>query len=283
MAAPTAGSMAALAPGGMAQLELALLLDALYHGFGHDYRGHDRVMVADRLRALIDARSLASMSALQERLLRDDGVARDVVRALAAAPAGLFDDPAETRELRALLAGLHASEAPKIWLSGCTSAAEAWTLAIVLAGEGLGARTQVFATCADDALTQDMRNARMPAAALAHSQERYRLGGGAGALADFFEIDGELARPRPQLRERITWATYSLVTDASFNEFDAILGNRALPGFGAALRQRALNLFYDSLVRLGVLALDRQMAPADAHASSYQAIGAQGHWYKRVA
>jgi chemotaxis protein methyltransferase CheR len=42
-------------------------------------------------------------------------------------------------------------------------------------------------------------------------------------------------------------------------------------------------LFHDSLARFGVLAVDRQLAPGDAHAACYQAIGTQQHWYKRVA
>lgn len=264
-------------------LEIALLLEALYQRFGHDYRGHDRDVVRRKLRVLLEARALATVSALQEQLLHEDGVALILVRALAVAPAGLFDDPAFARELRAMLAGLHASALPKVWLAECTSAAEAWALAIMLAEENLDGRTDIFATCASEALLTDMRDASVPAAAVAQWQHLYYEGGGKGNLMDFFEVESGHARLRAQLRERITWAEYSLVTDASFNEFQAILCSRALPDFGPVLRQRALSVFHDSLARFGVLAIDRQLAPADAHATSYQAIGAQRHWYKRIA
>jgi hypothetical protein len=60
---------------------------------------------------------------------------------------------------------------------------------------------------------------------------------------------------KAHLNSRITWAQYNLVTDASFNEFQMILGHRALPDFGPSLRKRVLQLFDDSLAPFGMLAL----------------------------
>jgi chemotaxis protein methyltransferase CheR len=48
------------------------------------------------------------------------------------------------------------------------------------------------------------------------------------------------------------------------------------------LRQRVLRLFHDSLARFGVLCLDKPLSVSDAHAGSYQAIGGERPWYKRV-
>jgi chemotaxis protein methyltransferase CheR len=266
------------------QLEVDLLLEALYQRFGHDYRAHDSATVQRKVRMLVDARALATVSALQEQLLHQDGVAQALLRALAVEPVGLFDDPAFARELRSVLApSLHASPLPKIWLAECAAATEAWALAIVLAEQQLDARTEIFATVANEELMLEMRDATVPDHAVAAWQDTYRQGGGTGDLAQFFEFADGRARLRAQLRERITWAQYSLVTDASFNEFQAIVCSRALADFGPALRQRALRLFHDSLARFGVLALDRQLLPGDAHAGCYQAFGAQRHWYKRVA
>lgn len=274
----------ALAQPDCRHLELNLLLEALYRRFGHDFRAYDLQVVHARLQPVMDARRLGTISALQEQLLHRDGVLQELLRALATEPVGLFDDPAFARELRSVLAAsLHASAVPKIWLAECAGAAEAWALAIVLAEQKLDARTEIFATVANDTLLAEMRDATVPAHAVAAWQDLYEQGGGTGDLAAWFEFTHDRARLRASLRERITWAQYSLVTDASFNEFQAIICSRALPDFGPALRQRALALFHDSLARFGVLAIDRQLAPGDAFAGSYQPIGAQRHWYKRVA
>jgi chemotaxis protein methyltransferase CheR len=264
-------------------LEIDLLLEALYQRFGHDFRAYDRVSVARKVHGLMAARALATVSGLQERLLHEAGVAQELLRVLAVEPVGLFDDPAFARELRTVLAAsLHASAVPKIWLAECAGAAEAWALAIVLAEQQLDARTEIFATVNNEELMAEMRDATVPAATLAAWQSVYEAGGGSGDVALFFDVAEGRARLRAQLRERITWAQYSLATDASFNEFQAIICSRALLDFGPTLRQRALRLFHDSLARFGVLAIDQRLASGDAHAASYQPVGVQRHWYKRV-
>ncbi|WP_332876983.1 CheR family methyltransferase [Massilia sp. S19_KUP03_FR1] len=272
----------------IAALETALLLEAVFQRFGHDYRAHDQATIARKLRVLMEARALGTVSALQEQVLHSDGVAQQLLRALAVEPEGPFDDPAFVRELRSVLAAsLHASPLPKIWLAECGAATEAWALAIVLAEQQLDARAEIYATVADEARLLEMREATVPEHAVVQWHHLYRQGGGSGNLAEFFEFaDGRArlrAQLRAQLRARIVWFHYSLVTDASFNEFQAIVCSSILPTLGPAMRQRALGLFHDSLARFGVLAIDGQLLPGDAHAHCYQAIGAQRNWYKRVA
>jgi chemotaxis protein methyltransferase CheR len=49
------------------------------------------------------------------------------------------------------------------------------------------------------------------------------------------------------------------------------------------LRQRVLRLFHDSLALFGVLGIDRELAPPDAFAASYQPVVPGHPWYKRIA
>ena len=132
------------------------------------------------------------------------------------------------------------------------------------------------------ALSAEVRDATLDAATLPALQENYLQAGGAGRLADYFEVHDGRATLLPRLRGRITWAGYNLVTDASFNEFDAIVCCRALADFGPLLRQRVLRLFHDSLSRFGVLGIDRELAPGDAHAGAYKPLLPDLPWYRRV-
>lgn len=265
------------------ELELELLLEAVYQRFGVDFRGYARPRLRDKLAALLRARQLATISSLQERVLHEAGVADELVRTLAVPQAELFDLPEDTRRLRTALGdSLRPTALPRVWLAEPAGVAEAWTLAILLAEEKLYGRTEVFATVASDELLFEVRNAALPVAQLAQSQAQYQASGGTGRLSDYFEVANGEARLLPRLRERITWAQYSLVTDASFNEFHGIICRRALPDFGPLLRQRVLRLFRDSLSLFGVLGLDRELAAADAGAADYQRLFEDGGWYKRV-
>lgn len=265
------------------ELEVELLLEALYQRFGVDFRGYGRDQLRARLLALVAERELSTLSRLQERVLHEAGVAQDVVRALGVPPAPLFDLPEDTRRLRTALGdSLRPTALPKVWLAEPAGVAEAWTLAILLAEEKLYGRTEVFATVGSDELLAQMRAAWIPEAELAASQAQYEASGGSGRLADYFDVSNGEARLLPRLRERITWAQYSLVTDASFNEFHGIICRRALPDFGPLLRQRVLRLFRDSLSLFGVLGLDRELAGTDAGVEDYQPLFDNGGWYKRV-
>lgn len=265
-------------------LEIELLLEALFQQFGADFRGYDRSPLRRKLQSVMRARALHTVSSLQERVLHEPGAATGLLRALAPAPAGLFDDPEYARQLRIVLsASLRASAVPKVWLAECAGIGEAWSLAILLAEEQLNARTEIYATIANEELLGEVSNASFPAQRLVQFQESYMRSGGNGDVAGYFDLSDGTATLVPQLRSRITWAQYSLVTDASFNEFEAIICRGALSDLGPLLRQRVLRLFHDSLARFGILGIDRELSPSDTLAASYQAVFPRLPWYKRIA
>jgi chemotaxis protein methyltransferase CheR len=269
------------------ELETELLLEAVFQRFGHDFRAYDRAALRHRLNRAMRAGGAATLSGLQEKALHDAAAASTLLRALSPAPVPLFDCVAHAARLRAVLApSLRGWPVPRVWLAECAGVGEAWTLAIVLAEEGVLGQLDIHATLANEELVTEMQEARLPLTALEQARARHAASGGRGDLLAFFDIedgaDGQCARLRAGLRRRITWSQYSLVTDASFNEFQAILCCHALGDFGPVLRQRALRLFHDSLARFGVLCLDRQLSVADAYAGTYQAIEGERPWYKRV-
>ena len=291
------------------ELELDLLAEALFQRYGYDFRGHERAALRRKRRGVMQQRSLRTLSALQGQVLHDPGAASAVLRALHVPPAAMFDDAEEVRLLRqASAACLHGAALPKVWLADCAGAEQAWTMAVLLAEQGLLARTELHCTVASDELLTEAQDASIPLERLAQYQASYDrarssaaaeasgtpgttasagfgagTGPGSGRLADYFQILGQRAVLLPQLRSRITWAQYNLVTDASFNEFNLIVCRRALPDFGPLLRQRVLQLFHASLAPFGVLALDRQFDESEALAAFYRPLLPLQPWYKRIA
>jgi chemotaxis protein methyltransferase CheR len=274
----------AVETGATEELEIELLLEALFQRYGFDFRAYDRPAVRRKLHAVMRARGLATVSSLQDRVLHDAGAGAALLRAFSVAPARLFDDPEQARELRIVLAScLHASAVPKVWLAECAGAEEAWSLAILLAEERLHSRTEIHATVANEELLAEAAEGALPLDRMEEYHENYLKSGGAGRLSDYFDIKGRRAVLLPHLRTRITWAQYNLVTDASFNEFQMIVCRRALPDFGPLLRQRVLQLFHDSLARFGALCIDREFDAGDQLAAGYQQIFPHQPWYKRIA
>jgi chemotaxis protein methyltransferase CheR len=265
-------------------IEIDLLLEGVFRHFGHDFRGYQRTPLKRRLHGLMQANGLTTVSALQDRVMHDKAAGEALLRALSMYPTAMFDDPEYCRALRQVLGSwLRSCPAPKMWIAECTSAEDAYTLAILLEEEELYQKTQIFATGANESLVQEASAGSFALERLGEYGENYRRSGGKQSLSDYCrEVDGR-AVFLPQISNNITWAQYNLATDASFNEFEVIICRSVLPDFGASLRRRTFRLFDESLSRFGMLSVD---APDDLDvapfSTRYKAISRQQGLYRRI-
>jgi chemotaxis protein methyltransferase CheR len=265
------------------ELETELLLEALFQRFGYEFRGYDRTYLRAGWATPCARAARPPCPGCRKRYCTTRPPRPRCCARWRPSPSTCSTASGHTQRLRTVLApALRAWPVPRVWLAECAGVGEAWGLAIVLAEEGVLGKLDIHATLANEDLVAEMQDAWLPVAELDAAQTRYAASGGHAALSMYFEVRDGQARLQPQLRRRITWSQYSLVTDASFNEFQAILCCGALSDFGPVLRQRVLRLFHDSLARFGVLCLDRPLAMSDSYAGTYQAIEGDRPWYKRV-
>lgn len=265
------------------ELEIELLLEAVFQRYGYDYRGYDRQAVRRKLHGLMRERGLSSVSMLQDRVLHESGASQALLRAMSVAPVGMFDDPEHMRQLRSVISScLPASAMPRIWLAECAGAQEAWSLAILLADEGLIDRTEIYVTAANEDVLVAALDEGIAPESFDEYQARYEQSGGSGNLRDYFELDQGRLALASRLRQRISWAQYNLVTDASFNEFELIVCRRALADFGPVLRSRVLRLFHDSLSHFGVLCTDRAFEASEPLGASFHPSPSHYGCYKRA-
>ncbi|HEY0846432.1 MAG TPA: CheR family methyltransferase [Noviherbaspirillum sp.] len=266
-------------------LEIDLLLEAVFRRYGHDYRRYRRAPIRDRLRAVMRNAGLQTVSALQDRVIHDPASARALLRALSERPVGLFEDADYFHALRAAMVPLLRSyPSSRVWVAECVSAEDVGALSIVLAEEQLHDKTQIFATAESEVLLEEARSGCFPRERLAEYEENYRRSGGKESLAAYCVQEDGSAAFSGQLRSNITWAQHSLATDASFNEFQLILCRRALSDYGDGLRRQVLQLFYDSMSYFGVLSVN-----GGAHVNAapfvgrYAPIAEEQGLYRRVA
>ena len=268
------------------RLETDLLLEGLYQVHGADFRGFVRASLMRRLRAVMHAEGLPTISALQNHILRARVHAEELVRALSLRPAGLFEDPLGMQALRAVLGPLLRSyPLPKIWIAESTSAEDVFALVILLIEEGLYDKTLIFVTAAEETLLAETRLGVIDAARFAQYEADYQRSGGTRSLNDYgtHQNDGQFAFASA-LRSNLIWAQYNLATDRSFNEFQLIICQRVLPEFGPLLRRRSLHLFADSLSPFSILSVD---VPDDLDSAPmalrFQAVVRERGLYRRMA
>jgi chemotaxis protein methyltransferase CheR len=145
----------------------------------------------------------------------------------------------------------------RIWMVGCATGEEVYSLAITLEEEGVLHRASIYATDLNEDTLAVARTGAYPLDRVQTYEDAYASAGGGGKLSDHYNVSGRSARFHRTLQSNVTWARHNLVSDASFNQFHLIICANVLIYFRPSLQERAHRLFFDSLVRSGFLALGK--------------------------
>jgi chemotaxis protein methyltransferase CheR len=276
-------SLSMVSSGPLENLEITLLLEAIFHRYGDDFRNHQREIIRRKLRDFMYTHDIPTISVLQHLVLHDNSYIDALLRALDAHDAGLFDHPDHIVELRKIIVPwLRSCPAPKIWISDCSLAEDAYELAIVLMEEELLHKTLIFATGTNATLLSEAREGKFPLAKLAQYEKNYLRAGGARSLNNYYKQENDTAVFHPELGRNITWVQYNVGTDASFNEFELIICRGGLSEYTARLRRRALKLFHESLPPFGILSIvDTDFTELMPYILHYTAISPKQGLYRK--
>lgn len=237
------------------QIETGILLETVWQCFGEDYRHKPRPAVMASLRRAMQRHGAATLTGLLEKLLHEQGIAREVLHALTADAAMMFGDSWYQKEVREALGPQLASFAlPRIWISECGSPESLLSLLLMLEEEGLRARSTVYATHGSPRVLEQLRQGCIDGARLAEYEELYRRAGGRFALTRYGALEGGQFRFSSELLSGVVLAEYNIRTDTSFNEFEWIEARESLADLDGASRKRALTLYHHSLYHFGLLA-----------------------------
>ncbi len=266
------------------EAEIDGLMAELHHSTGHDFRGYARGSRRRRLKAFLCREGLSSIAELGRLLRADPTAAQRLVRTMSVAATAMFRDPPVHAALRRLvLPHLATYPSVRVWVAGCASGEEAWSMAILLHEAGLARRSRIYATDLDPQLIERARAGIFPLAAMRDHTRSYLAAGGRRDFAGYYTAAHGRARFDPGLAGNLLFAQHNLATDGVFNEFQLILCRNVLLYFDHALRHRAVELFRASLPHLGVLCLGahERLDPEDA-AAGFTVLDEAARLYRRV-
>ncbi len=257
------------------EIEMRLLLEAISLRYGYDFREYASGPLRRSISASMSAEGVSTMSAYQDRLLRDASCMQRLLTTVGVSVTSMFREADTWQCLRQeIVPVLRTYPALRIWSVGCATGEEVYSLAIALEEEGLYERSSIYATDMNEDTLAIARVGTCPLERLRTYEHDYLRAGGHSSLSNFFTSAGHVGRLKRDLLRNVTWAQHNLVTDASFNDFHLIVCRNVLIYFRPALQKRAHHLFYKSLVRSGYLALGQRESLVFAPESSrYQPVG----------
>jgi chemotaxis protein methyltransferase CheR len=256
---------------GVEDIEIQLLLEALYQRYHYDFRRYASASIKRRLTQARERLNLSSFSALQDSLLHDPSTLPKLLDYLTVQVSEMFRDPSYFRALREqVLPHLSTYPSLKVWVAGCSTGEELYSLAVLFREEGLHRRTLFYATDINPAALRAAEAGVYTMDRIRRFTQNHQKAGARSSLSDYYTADYGRAVFDKSLRSQTVFSDHSLVTDAVFAEMHLISCRNVLIYFDRGLQDRAVGLFRDSLARKGFLGLgSKESLRLSSHAGAF--------------
>jgi chemotaxis protein methyltransferase CheR len=265
-------------------LELQLLLEGVYRQYGFDFREYAPASLKRRVWRRVQAERAGTIAGLLALVLHDADVMERLLLDLSINVTSMFRDPTFYAAFREqVIPALRTYPFTRIWVAGCSTGEEVYSLAIVLQEEGIYDRARIYATDINEAVLGRARDGVFPIEKMQEYTENYIRAGGKRSFSEYYLAKYEGALFDRSLTENVVWAPHNLVQDRSFNTFNTILCRNVMIYFDRALQTRVHQLFYDSLEHLGILALGhKESIRFTGIEGAYEELDAQEKLYRKV-
>lgn len=264
-------------------IELRLLLDAIYLKYHYDFRGYAGASLKRRLRTALGRFGCATLSQLQDKVLNEPATFPLLLDFLTVQVSEMFRDPAYFRALREQVVPLlRTYPSLRVWVAGCSTGEEAYSLAILLREEGLLERSLIYATDINGQALQRAEAGVYELERIAGFTENHRRSGGQTSLSDYYTAAYGRAVFDKSLRKNMVFSDHSLATDSVFAEVQLVSCRNVLIYFNRELQDRSVGLFRESLCRRGFLGIgSKESLRFSLHAEAFDELAPAERVYQK--
>ena len=194
----------------------------------------------------------------------------------------MFRDPEFYKSLRTdILPKLGTYPFIRIWIAGCSTGEEAYSVSIMLKELNLLKKSLIYATDINPVVLEKASTAMFPLSKMKQYSENYIAAGGSENFSQYYSANYSLAKLNDDLKSKIIFSTHNLVSDNSFNEFQLILCRNVLIYFDRDLQVKVFDLFDNSLENLGYIGLGTKETLDFSHISKkYKKLDSKKIWRK---
>ena len=237
-------------------IELNLMMDAMYQRYGYDFRHYARSSVERRAKQFCTKSGYNHVSELIPLLLNDESFFQKLVKEFSITVTELFRDPLVYKKItETVFPKLKTYPHFRVWHAGCATGEEVYSLAILLKEHGLYDQARIYATDFNDEALEVARQGLYKIENVKQFTVNYQKAGGTHSFSEYYMAKYDSISIDKSLKKNITFANHNLVTDGIFGEMHLVLCRNVLIYFDKVLQKRVLNLICESLVNGGFLCL----------------------------
>jgi len=268
---------------GLERIELLLLLEGIYLHYGYDFRNYSFQYIRRRVWNRIRSEGLGSISALQEKVLRERAMMDRLSIDFSINVTEMFRNPSFFLVFRQkVVPMLRSLPGIRIWHAGCSTGEEVYSMAILLHEEGLYEKSTIYGTDLSGNVLDKASKGIFPIDKMQLYSKNYMQSGGKRAFSEYYVVEEKGVSFHSFLAENIEYFQHNLATDHSFNEFHVIICRNVLIYFNDVLQQRVLHLFRESLVPSGFLGLGgKEFIPNNLQHGSFVELDPQEKIYRK--
>ncbi|HKG08491.1 MAG TPA: protein-glutamate O-methyltransferase CheR [Pedobacter sp.] len=262
--------------------QVEILLSDLLEQYGYDFTGYSRASLKRRIIRLYTLDKAVSFGEFRYRVNNDNTYFKRFVEQITVNVTEMFRDPVFFKRLREeVLPKLGTYPLIRIWLAGCSTGEEAYSISIILKELNLLHKSLIYATDINPVVLERAAQSMFGLSYMKQYSENYILSGGTRDFSIYYTANYSLAKFDDDLKSKIIFSTHNLVSDHSFNEFQLIMCRNVLIYFDRDLQQKVFDLFDESLEDLGYLALGtKETINFSKFARKYKRLDTEKIWRK---
>ena len=221
-----------------------------------DFRQYKESTISRRIHRRMIARGIDGISDYVDLCRKSTEEVDALYRDLLISVTSFFRDPQQFEALAETLRERFKEHEPsslRVWVPGCATGEEAYSIAIIIA-EALGGiekvdknRLQIFATDIDDRALEIGRKGIYPSAAINDIPRPF--------LQSYFDLMGDHMVVKPRLKNLVMFTHHNVFQDAPFISLDLVSIRNVLIYFNSKLQERVLSRIQYALNPEGLLFL----------------------------
>jgi len=237
-------------------IELKLLLDAIYMKYGYDFKEYTKSHVKRRILNRVELNNLDHISQLTSDVLYKSDVFDQLLLDLSINVTEMFRFPLFFKELRKhVIPILKTYPSINIWHAGCSTGEEVLSMAILLEEEGLLTRSRIYATDINKNVLEIAQKGIYPISEIKKWTKNYQEAGGKNSFSKYYTAKYDSVIMNQNLYEHIVFLEHNLTQDKEFISANLIICRNVMIYFNNTLKDKVLKLFESSLIHGGVLGI----------------------------
>lgn len=262
--------------------QIDLLLNDLLELYRYDFTYYSRASLKRRINRLFVLDKFRDFEEFREHIAGNPDYINRFIEEITVNVTEMFRDSSFYKELmQDIIPSLGTYPFIRIWLAGCSTGEEAFSVAILLYEAGLLHKTLIYATDINPSVLEKARLGIFPISHMKMYSENYIAAGGVQDFSSYYTANYDGVKFKDDLSSRMIFSTHNLVSDGSFNEFHLIVCRNVLIYFDKELQEKVFNLFDASLGQLAYLALgSKETLKFSGIHSRFKQVGKERIWRK---